>query len=574
MDTKVVGNRRTEEELEKIQILNNKTAFTLEPQKNFIGTEYQLEAMQNMERSYIAGKPLVSDEEWEILKHKHNYEESLTSVAPSGRNWIKLLSPLPSIDKAGSRNDMETFLNKFDSSQLFKIECKLDGLTSNLRYKLDSEKDIYTLESISSRGNGRYGLEINPYALEGVKKNWPNTIEAKYIKNIYEFLNKENTTNLPEFFEIRGEAVIKKNEHNIKKYGENAVLRSVASGMFTRKVPANLNGLMKYLFNSENLTEVFDKILKDNNHFGERIKLLNNDNVNNQNIIFINDIADARLIYSLSDDPDRFLRNDKLFIRDDSSIIIKHLIGTKNTNNSIEDIYNDSENYSDYKFKDDGEELDIVFYSMSFDGSNIDTDILSTIPSIKTVSDIDYCYSDIDKYNDALTSIPKVYTVTNDRDKIWENISNFYGTDFKTGKRDFNKLRTRNMYEYAIDGVVIKPVNSNKKTQGLDFRNSKNNPNKIVCPKYPEDQIAVKLLSEMVKVKLIDIVENETSLGNITCTGILDKAYLTESGAMVSNINLHNPEWLKKNYWIQPGNEYYMVLSLDIIPVLMNPDML
>lgn len=142
MDTKVVGNRRTEEELEKIQILNNKTAFTLEPQKNFIGTESQLEAMQNMERSYIAGKPLVSDEEWEILKHKHNYEESLTSVAPSGRNWIKLLSPLPSIDKAGSRNDMETFLNKFDSSQLFKIECKLDGLTSNVRYKRKI-KNIY-----------------------------------------------------------------------------------------------------------------------------------------------------------------------------------------------------------------------------------------------------------------------------------------------------------------------------------------------------------------------------------------------------------------------------------------------
>lgn len=134
IENRNVANRRSEDELEKIKIENNKTAFTLEEQENFIGTPEQLEFMQNAERAYISGRPIMTDEEWDLLKIKHNYKESLTSTSPSGRNWIKFDSPLPSLNKGGSLEDLDEFLNKFPKDQKFIVECKLDGLSANLRY--------------------------------------------------------------------------------------------------------------------------------------------------------------------------------------------------------------------------------------------------------------------------------------------------------------------------------------------------------------------------------------------------------------------------------------------------------
>ena len=130
-----IANRRSEDELEKIKIENNKTAFTLEEQKDFKGTSEQLEFMQNAERAYISGHPIMTDEEWDILKSKHNYKESLTSTSPSGRSWVKLDSPLPSLNKGGSLEDLNKFIDKFPKNQKFIVECKLDGLTANLKYK-------------------------------------------------------------------------------------------------------------------------------------------------------------------------------------------------------------------------------------------------------------------------------------------------------------------------------------------------------------------------------------------------------------------------------------------------------
>lgn len=135
IENRNVANRRSEDELEQIKIENNKIAFTLKEQENFIGTSEQLEFMQNAERAYISGHPVMTDEEWDILKKKHNYKESLTSVSPSGRNWIKFDSPLPSLNKGGSLEDLNEFLNKFPEDQKFIVEGKLDGLSANLRYK-------------------------------------------------------------------------------------------------------------------------------------------------------------------------------------------------------------------------------------------------------------------------------------------------------------------------------------------------------------------------------------------------------------------------------------------------------
>lgn len=554
-EKRVVGNRRSEEELEQLKVDLNKLTFKLEEQEDFKGTKEQLELMQAMERAYIDGAPICSDEEWELMKRKHNYKESLASIAPSGRTWVKLFSPLPSIDKAGNLEELESYFNKVKNiaglSGKFKVECKLDGLPGNFRYKLDECYGYYDLESISSKGNGRYGLKLWPYALSGVKTNIPPEIHSSHIMKI---LNIDNIYDLPPYIELRGEAVIPKNEHTKTKYGENAVLRSVASGMFNRKVPFNLDGVIQYITGEEidketgikglhkrNLDELFDE-------YGDR----------GWDIIFKG--ADARLIASLdpnygteNGDPDKFLRNDYLEIdmgEKGEMITIYHSNGKR------------------YSFYPDYEELDVVFYSMSIGDSNIDTDKIKLIPGIKYVSDIKFSK----EFEKELKNVPLTYRETEDLDSIRQAVFEFYGTD-ENGKRDLSKPRLRNMYEYALDGVVIKPVDSNRSTQGMFFRNHKNNANKIVCPKYPEDTIAVKLTSEIVKVKLEKIEYSKTELGNITCSGILDKPYLTESGAYVERINLHNPEWLKQNDWIKEGNEYDLIMSMDVIPVLLNPNL-
>lgn len=131
------GIRRSEEELEKLKIEQNKTTFKLDDQENFIGSLEQLEFMQNAERAYISGNPYLTDNEWELLKRKHNYKETTMSISPSGRKWIKFDSPLPSLDKGGSLEDVDNFLSKFPEKQKFIVQVKLDGLTGNLRYKLN-----------------------------------------------------------------------------------------------------------------------------------------------------------------------------------------------------------------------------------------------------------------------------------------------------------------------------------------------------------------------------------------------------------------------------------------------------
>lgn len=527
-----VGNRRSIEELTNLQNADRAAAYKLEDQEEFTGTHEELVQMQNFERAYIDGKPLISDEEWDILKAKFHYHESLTAGAPSGRTWVKLLSPLPSINKAGNKEEFFEFINRFDDDTEFKVECKLDGLTANVRFTFDKERLIYKFDCITSRGNGRYGLKLNEYALAGVKLNFPKELPAGYVANImFDSCDVEKYLDqLPSVFELRGEAVIPKNSHTIAKYGKDSVWRSIASGMFNRKVPFNIRGLVEYLYNQS-----LEELIPEGCFFT------------------VEDFSNAKLIHSLfSDKPNAhpFKKKDQLFIFDDGSVKV---------------IYNHIDPAQTVIFENDIEELDIVFYSVSINGSNIDTSKIN-FPRIKTVQNIDFAFDS----KDQTVGIGTTFIVTKDKNKIWEKICEFYGTD-SDGKRDFSKPRLRNLYEYAIDGVVIKPVNSNNDSQKLSFRNNKNNPNKIVCPKYPEDQIAVKLLSEMVPVKLVDIEHSNTSLNNTTCTGILDKPYSTESGAMVSKINLHNPEWLEKNDWIKTGEKYYMVMSMDIIPVLLDP---
>lgn len=414
------------------------------------------------------------------------------------------------------------------------------------------EKDEYVLESISSRGNGRYGLELNPYALSGVNTNYPQKIKTEDVAALFH--------NLPDKFEIRGEAVIPKNEKSYEKYGKDSVWRNIASGIFNRIVPSNIEGLIEYC--EKELGIKFDwqrqNYTLDGIEYERKFFILSPEycgrTCTNKNVL-----EAARLFTSLSPNDIKFKRGMYLIVYKNGSV----------------KILDENDNQIDFFTCD--EQLDFIIYSISNNGSNIDLndikdekelDIFDKI-GFKTIKNVDF--EENEKENLESNEYQKTFKITSNREEIHKAVNEFYGINPETNKRDKEYPRLRNMYEYACDGIVVKPVGSNKYTQKTDLRLGRNN--KIVSPEYPEDQIAIKLLSETVKVKLDHIEYNKTKIGNVTCSGILDKGYKTESGAVVSTVNLHNPEWLFEHPWIKEGEEYDLCMSLDIIPVLMNPNL-
>jgi hypothetical protein len=371
-------------------------------------------------------------------------------------------------------------------------------------------------------------MQIHPFALYGVKTNFSREFDEKLVQEAFESIGLE----APDHFELRGEAVIPKDEYTYKKYGEYSVWRSTVAGIFNRKLPANPDGLIEYF------------------------RVIGNDYQPDSNGVFtILEREDALLMASLSTNENlRFSTRAKdLGVKYDSKnkklFVIHH-------DNSIEFLSDLSD-----------EKMDIVLYSMSLNGSNVDNPVISKFG--KYVSEIQF----EERHRQELIDehVKPSYRKTHSKQEIIDVVNEFYGCD-KDGKRDYNLPRLRNMYEYAIDGIVIKPSDSNNETQGLSIRNAINNPSKIVVPKYPEDQIAVKYLSEKVTVKLDHIDRRTTKLGNVTLTGVLDHPYRTESNGMVSNLNLHNPEWLEMNPWIKEGGTYDMIMSCDIIPILLKPE--
>ena len=526
---KLYGNRRSDEELKKITDALNALTYKLDEQPDFTGTDEQLKMMQSLERCYIDGYPKVSDEEWDILKRQFHYHESLTAEAPSGREWVRMQAPLPSILKAATLKELDDFLDQFDGQE-FLIEPKMDGLTANMVYKLKNE-GYYELMCITSRGNGRYGLKLHEHALDGVELvGVPKRISTADVNKI--------CNGLPDIFELRGEAVIQKTKENVERYlqsedelgsGEVVVWRSIVSGIFNRKVPNNLPGLINYLYGTS-LSE-FLKSAKMQSIACENIKCVE-----------VTELPNARLIASLGNDKHKFLRSSKLYVLDDSTVFVVH---------------DDGETCH---FKPYDEMIHVISYSCAIDGVNIDTDLIAKIPGVLYINSI--------KCDGKNTPFATVFSNKKD---ILNLICKFYGCD-ENGKRKADLPRYRNLHEFALDGIVIKLAKSNADTQGLTIRNAKSNANKLVIPKYPLDQIACKLESEIVEVKLEKIESSTTGLNNVTYQGILDRGYRTESGAIVSKINLHNPGWLKLNDWIKEGATYRMVMAMDIIPVLLPPE--
>lgn len=507
MSKQLTGIRRSEEELQELSKQANATGYRLQAdQSEFTGTPEQLEMMQTYERQYLDGSQTISDEEWEIYKRKFNYKESLTAKSPNDRDWFRMQAPLGSLAKVGSFDELKDWIENHPSDE-FSVAPKLDGLTANVIYQL--EGNVYRQTIISSRGNGVSGLILYKNALSGVNINIPSEITLENMQEVFEKLDSkyENASEMPKVIELRGEAVIPKNKETYDIYGEFPVWRNIAAGIFNRKMPSNIAGLT---------------IMHDNGD--------------------LNDLQYQKALWSLTDSPYTW-RQVKEVSAENGMVKVQF--------KDFEETYKVHEEY-----------MDVVFYSIAFEGSNIDTEYLSLLKGIKYLDSINQ-ESGKQEYPSRI--------VTKDVQEIIEYVAKFYGTDLN-GKRDFNLQRERNRFEYAMDGVVIKPTHSDKNTQLMTPKLGRNG--KYVTPHYPSDQVAIKLESERVKVKLDHFEYRETSLGNHTVSGILEEPVMSESGSMVSNINLHNPVWLEKNDWIKEGHEYWMIMSLDIIPVLLNPELI
>ena len=92
---------------------------------------------------------------------------------------------------------------------------------------------------------------------------------------------------------------------------------------------------------------------------------------------------------------------------------------------------------------------------------------------------------------------------------------------------------------------------------------------KIIVPKYPEDQVALKLPIDPSRTKVLKILFKKTKLGNETVSCEIEPV-MVEGGSLVQSVNLHNPVWLSQpeNSWIKEGVEANLYLGNDIIPIL------
>lgn len=508
-----IGIRQSAEDLEISKRKKRTSKFKLREQPNFIGSPSLLAKMQDAERLYREGKPIMSDEEWDRLVKETRYIESLDeTVSPNGRIWYKLSAPLVSLNKCTSIKDLHNYRNKFPKDQKFIVSPKLDGLTFNLVYK-ENENEDFERYLITTRGDGLNGLAIEKNALDGVELyGCPDIIDKNIVNKLRDLGCVINGK-----IEIRGEAVINRDDYSNRGSENNyddILARSIAAGIFNRKIPNNLNYIVS-LF-PDNLK--WEEMNKQQKKILYKYGIISKENSKGEKSIY--DIAE--------------IINNEIFVRDKNSLKWE----------SFKDV-----EYNGLIRK--RETLHFISFSIASNNGNIDDpDILRLIPGILYINDIED-FKDIAK-------------VTSDIEEIIKSIDVFYGT--KNGIRDMSLERKKNKMRFACDGIVIKPIGSNQESQGLTpYKKG----NKIIVPHHPVDQIAIKLPTDKVKSKIIKINYTKTKLGNITC-GADIMPVKVEGGAIVSKINLHNPVWLSlpENSWIKEGAECYVQMSMDIIPLI------
>lgn len=519
--------KQNTKEQQEINIKENRESkFKLKEQSNFIGSEELLKQMQTYERAYRDGKPLITDEEWDKLVKETNYEESLDDmISPNGRRWVRLNSPLGSLTKINTKEELERFMKSFGKDiPEFIIEPKLDGLSFNAIYKKNNDGE-FLLTNITSRGDGRNGLEVFEEALKHVNlKLLPKKISKEQVEKLESlgFINND-------IIEIRGEAIINKGEYNLEE-PKLVPARSIVAGMFNRKVPMNLTYFLEKYFSEF-----------DNEFSKEQIKaikkyLLDGKKFTDINLFFY-DKDEKKLKYKITQD-----NFDNFILRENAIgeyISLEHLL----TNN---DIIRPEEN--------------IYFYSFGISDNNHNH---RSFLNVKDILNNFYYIGDYIK--DVLYKGDKDYEYsTNNINKIISIIDKIYGT--KDFIRDEKLVRLKRDGFIPIDGVVLKLKYTNKELQKMDpfIKNGK-----MIIPKYPKDQVAIKLPSDLSPTVIKEIIYSETKLGNITCSAKVEST-VVEGGAIVSSVDLHNVEWLKlpENQWIKPGVECYILMGGDVKPIL------
>ena len=176
-------------------------------------------------------KPLISDAEYDILKHeisnlekkykfllKLRINDQIGSPPTNKFKKIKHLKPMLSLSNAFNKDDIKDFLSKIknflnikEKNLNFSSEPKIDGISATLIY----ENGILTKGL--SRGDGILGEDI-----------------LENLKTIKEIPQKINNQNIPKLIEIRGEVYIGKKDFELIK-GNFANPRNAAGGSLRQK---------------------------------------------------------------------------------------------------------------------------------------------------------------------------------------------------------------------------------------------------------------------------------------------------------------------------------------------------
>jgi len=155
----------------------------------------------NHNKLYYAGKPIISDEEFDaLLRHLHEIEKQhpswITPESPSQRvgealtsgfKTVKHTIPMLSLANTYSKEELEQFLTRMhkltDKPKLaFSCELKMDGVAVSIRY----ENGVYVRGV--TRGNGQSGDDV-----------------TNNIKTISTLPMRLKGKNIPDILEVRGE---------------------------------------------------------------------------------------------------------------------------------------------------------------------------------------------------------------------------------------------------------------------------------------------------------------------------------------------------------------------------------
>src|SRR5689334_20263539 len=158
----------------------------------------ETEIKQHDEAYYAKDAPTVSDAEYDALRRRYNDIEARfpdlrtldslsrkVGTAPSrGFAKVRHAVPMLSLDNAFNEQDVVDFVGRIrrflnlkeDEPLVFTAECKIDGLSMNLRYEKGE------LVNAATRGDGAEGEDVT--ANIRTLKDIPHTLKGKGLPDI------------------------------------------------------------------------------------------------------------------------------------------------------------------------------------------------------------------------------------------------------------------------------------------------------------------------------------------------------------------------------------------------------